>query len=54
MEDLIKEMGEVMDVIKGDIHKGTKAAEARVRKGTLEFAKLGKRYRKESIAQHQK
>jgi len=52
MEELIKEMKNQMEIINKDIYKATKASEARVRKATLAFDKLGKRYRKESIAQH--
>ena len=52
MEKLIQEMKTAMKAIVTDIDGKGKAAEARVRKQTLIFDKLGKRYRKESIAQH--
>lgn len=50
MEELIAKINEQVDIIREDIAKGTKASEARVRKATLELEKLGKQYRKESIA----
>jgi len=51
MKELIEKINAVCDAIKEDIAKeGNKAAQARVRKATLELEKLGKQYRKESIA----
>jgi len=52
MKRLIEDMKHQMGIIEQNIDKNTKASEARVRKATLAFDKLGKRYRKESIAQH--
>jgi hypothetical protein len=49
MQELIAKMNETMAAIQADIEKvGNKAAQARVRKLTLEFEKLGKTYRKET------
>ena len=49
MQELIAKMNETMAAIQADLNKeGNKAAQARVRKLTLEFEKLGKAYRKES------
>lgn len=49
MEELIKNMKAQIAAIEADIDKvGVKAAEARVRKATLELEKLGKVYRKET------
>lgn len=50
MEQLIAQISEKCDFIKAEIVKGSKASEARVRKATLELEKLGKEYRKASIA----
>lgn len=50
MEQLIKNIKAQIEVISADIDKNTKASEARVRKATLELEKLGKEYRKASIA----
>lgn len=50
MEELVAKIKEQIDVVLADIEKGTKASEARVRKATLELEKLGKQYRKESVA----
>lgn len=49
MQELVTKMNEVMAAIQADINKvDNKAAQARVRKLTLEFEKLGKTYRKET------
>ena len=49
MQELIAKMNETMAAIQADLNKeGNKAAQARVRKLTLEFEKLGKAYRKET------
>ena len=49
MQELVTKMNEVMAAIQADINKvENKAAQARVRKLTLEFEKLGKAYRKET------
>lgn len=49
MEELITKMNETMVAIQADLNKVTnKAAQARVRKLTLEFEKLGKTYRRET------
>lgn len=51
MKELIEKIVAQCDAIKADIVKeDNKAAAARVRKATLELEKLGKQYRKESIA----
>ena len=50
MEAIIAKMKEQLAAIANDIDKvDNKAAKARVRKATLELAKLGKEYRKASI-----
>ncbi len=55
MKELIAKINAVVDAIKVDIVKeGNKAAQARVRKATLELEKLGKEYRKASIAASKK
>ena len=49
MKELIAKINAVVDAIKVDIVKeDNKAAQARVRKATLELEKLGKEYRKAS------
>ena len=49
MQAIIEQMVAAMDAIKADINKvENKAAQARVRKLTLEFEKLGKCYRRET------
>lgn len=49
MQQIIEQMVATMEAIKVDILKeNNKAAQARVRKLTLEFEKLGKAYRKET------
>ncbi len=51
MKELVEKINALCDAIKEDIVKdGNKAAQARVRKATLELEKLGKEYRKASIA----
>ena len=55
MEELITNMIATMDAIREDINKvDNKAAQARVRKATLELEKLGKEYRKVSVAESKK
>lgn len=50
MQEIIEKMMATMDAIKTYINKvGNKAAQARVRKATLEFEKLGKAYRRVSL-----
>lgn len=49
MEQLIKDMKAQIEAICADLDKvDNKAAQARVRKATLELEKLGKVYRKET------
>ncbi len=51
MEQLIQEIKAAMDAVKADIDKVDNAsARARVRKATLQLEKLGKEYRKQSVA----
>lgn len=54
MDQLKLQLLEAAQVIVSDIQKDTKAASARVRKATLAVAKLGKEYRKLSIAAEKK
>lgn len=54
MKEIVDQMNAIMDAIKADLGKDTKAAAARVRKATLEFEKVGKAYRKASIAAEKK
>ncbi len=49
MENIIKSLKAQAEIIANDIEKDSKAARKRVRKATLEIAKLGKQYRKLSI-----
>lgn len=50
MEQLIKDMKAQIEALLADIDKtNNKAAQARVRKATLELEKLGKQYRKETV-----
>ena len=50
MQEIINQMMATMDAIKADIEKAdNKAAQARVRKATVEFEKLGKAYRRATI-----
>lgn len=50
MEQIIAKIKEQIAAISADIDKKNKASEARVRKATIELEKLGKEYRKASIA----
>ena len=51
MEQLIKDIKAAMAAITADIDKvDNAAARARVRKATLQLEKLGKEYRKQSVA----
>ena len=51
MEQLIKDIKAAMAAITADIDKvDNGAARARVRKATLQLEKLGKEYRKQSVA----
>lgn len=55
MQELIAKMAETMAAIQADLNKvDNKAAQARVRKLTLDFEKLGKEYRRASIAASKK
>lgn len=56
MKELIAKINELVDAIKADIEKSesNKAAAARVRKATLDLEKVGKEYRKASIAASKK
>ncbi len=49
MKNLIDKLVENANIIIADSQKDTKAAHARIRKATLEIAKIGKEYRKASI-----
>lgn len=49
MEKTIETMKGLMEAIKDDIDKDTKAARARVRKASLAFVKAAKEYRKLSL-----
>lgn len=51
MEQIVVSIHEVINAILADIDKkGNRAAAARVRKATLKLEKLGKDYRKASLA----
>ena len=51
MKEIVAEINGLLDAIKIDIVKeGNKAAAARVRKNLIALEKIGKAYRKESIA----
>ena len=50
MEQIIANIKAQIAAITADIDKKNKASEARVRKATIELEKLGKEYRKASIA----
>ncbi|MDO5447374.1 MAG: histone H1 [Prevotellaceae bacterium] len=52
MKELVVKINALVDAIKADIEKveGNKAAAARVRKATLELEKVGKEFRKVSVA----
>lgn len=50
MHEIIEKMMAAMEAVNADINKvGNKAAQARVRKATLELEKLGKAYRRASL-----
>ena len=54
MKELIAKINEVVAALQADLAKaaeGNKAAGARARKATLELEKLGKEFRKASIAE---
>lgn len=54
MKETIVKINEVVAALQADLAKaaeGNKAAAARARKATLELEKLGKAFRKESIAE---
>ena len=54
MKEIIAKIDAVVDALKIDLAKaaaGNKAAAARARKATLELEKLGKEFRKVSIAE---
>ena len=54
MKETIAKINEVMAVLEAELAKaaeGNKAAAARARKATLELEKLGKEFRKQSIAE---
>lgn len=54
MKELIAKIDTAIDALKVDLAKaaeGNKAAAARARKATLELEKLGKEFRKASIAE---
>lgn len=54
MKELIENLVKLTDEIKTDLNlygeKGNKSAGRRARKNSLEFEKLAKRFRKESVA----
>ena len=54
MKELETQLMDAAAVIVNDVFKGTKAAHQRVRKATLEIARIGKEYRKASIAADKK
>ena len=55
MKELVEKMVEVLDALKADLAKeGNKAAAARARKATMTLEKLGKEFRKASIAEAKK
>lgn len=54
MKETIAKLNDVMAVLQAELAKaaeGNKAAAARARKATLELEKLGKEFRKQSIAE---
>ena len=51
MEEIKAKLIEQAEIIIADINKTSKAAHQRVRKATLEIGKLGKEYRKISVAE---
>ena len=57
MEKLIAQIDGILDALKADLAKaaeGNKAAAARARKATLELEKVGKEFRKVSVAEAKK
>ncbi|MBQ0141700.1 MAG: histone H1 [Prevotellaceae bacterium] len=57
MKELIAQIDGIIDALKIDLAKaaeGNKAAAARARKATLELEKVGKEFRKVSIAEAKK
>lgn len=54
MYELKEQIKSVANAMLADIEKDTKAANARVRKATVQLAKLGKEFRKASIAAEKK
>ncbi len=57
MKELIAQIDGILDALKADLAKaaeGNKAAAARARKATLELEKLGKEFRKVSVAEAKK
>lgn len=57
MKELIAQIDGVLDALKADLAKaaeGNKAAAARARKATLELEKVGKEFRKVSVAEAKK
>ena len=52
MKELAVKLAELCEAVLKDVEKveGNKAAAARVRKATLEIAKVGKEFRKASVA----
>ncbi|MCQ2075880.1 MAG: histone H1 [Bacteroidaceae bacterium] len=57
MKELIAQIDGIIDALKLDLAKaaeGNKAAAARARKATLELEKVGKEFRKVSIAEAKK
>lgn len=54
MKELVEKIVATCDALKEDLGKDTKAAAARARKATLELEKLGKEFRKASVAEQKK
>ncbi|MDO4823126.1 MAG: histone H1 [Bacteroidales bacterium] len=57
MKKLIAQIDGILDALKADLAKaaeGNKAAAARARKATLELEKVGKEFRKVSVAEAKK
>ncbi len=57
MKELIAQIDGILDALKADLAKaaeGNKAAAARARKATLELEKVGKEFRKVSVAEAKK
>ena len=54
MKETIKEITAIVEALQSELAKaaeGNKAAAARARKATLELEKLGKEFRKQSVAE---